>query len=129
MNQYLRLLYTSFLGIISGFLGGLLGVTGTIILLPLLTLFSLFSDYSTVIGTVLFSFEPVGSIFSLIQYAKEKKIDYLIGINMAIAYIFGSYLGTKYHKNFSEKTVKNMTGVILLILSIYMFYNAAKIKS
>ncbi len=129
MKQYLRLLYTFFLGIIAGFLGGLLGVTGTVMLLPLLTLFGLFSDYSTVIGTVLFSFEPVGSIFSIIQFAKEKKIDYVIGINIAIAYIFGSYIGTKYHKNFSEKTIKNMTGVILLILSIYMFYNAAKIKS
>ena len=129
MNQYLRLLYTSFLGIISGFLGGLLGVTGTIILLPLLTLFSLFSDYQTIIGTVLFSFEPVGSIFSLIQFAKEKRIDYVIGINMAIAYILGSYIGTKYHKKFNEKTKKNLTGVILLILSTYMFYNASKIKS
>ena len=129
MNQYLRILYTSILGIVAGFLGGLLGISGTIIMLPLLTLFNIFADYQKSIGTVLFSFEPVGSIFSLIQYAKEKKIDYVIGINMAIAYIFGSYLGTKYHKKFSEKTVKNMTGAILLILSIYMFYNAAKIKA
>lgn len=98
-------------------------------MLPLLTFFNLFADYQTAIGTVLFSFEPFGSIFALIRYAKEKKIDYLIAIVMTIAYVFGSYLGAKYHKLFTEKTVKNMTGAILLILSIYMFYNAAKIKS
>jgi len=129
MNQYLRILYTLFLGTIAGFLGGLLGISGTIIMLPLLSLFNLFANYQTAIGTVLFSFEPFGSIFALIQYAKEKKIDYVIAIIMAIAYVFGSYLGAKYHKLFTEKTIKNITATILLILSTYMFYNAYKIKS
>jgi len=129
MNQYLRLLYTSFLGIIAGFLGGLLGLSGTVMMLPLLTLFNLFPDYQTAIGTILFSFEPFGSIFAIVQYAKEKRIDYIIGINIALAYMFGSYIGAKYHKQFTEKMLKNITATILLFLSIYMFYNASKIKS
>ena len=124
MNQYLRILYTSILGIVAGFLGGLLGISGTIIMLPLLTLFNIFADYQKSIGTVLFSFEPVGSLFALFQYAKQNRIDYLIGINIALSYMFGSYIGAKYHTNFNEKTIKNMTALILLILSIYMFYNA-----
>jgi uncharacterized membrane protein YfcA len=129
MKQYLRIVYTAFLGIIAGFLGGLLGITGTIIMLPLLTLFNIFIDYQTVIGTILFSFEPIGSIFAIIQYAKEKRIDYLIGINIAIWYIFGSYTGAKYHRRFSEKSLKTITATILLILSLYMFYNASTAKS
>ena len=129
MNQPLRILYTSFLGIFAGFLGGLLGISGTIIMLPLLTLFNIFQSYQTAIGTVLFSFEPFGSIFALIQYAKENEIDYFIGITIALSYMLGSYLGAKYHTNFNEKTIKNMTAIILLILSMYMFYNAYKIKS
>lgn len=128
MNQVLRLLYTSLLGIFAGFLGGLLGVSGTIIMLPLLSLFNLFANYQTAIGTILFSFEPFGSIFAIIQYAKESKIDYLIGINIALSYMFGSYIGSKYHKQFTEKSIKNMTAIILFILSMYMFYNAYKIK-
>ena len=98
-------------------------------MLPLITMFSIFSDYQKAIGTVLFSFEPFGSIFALIQYAKENRIDYLIGINIAISYMLGSYIGAKYHTNFNEKSIKYMTAIILLILSIYMFYNAYKIKS
>lgn len=129
MNQYLRILYTSFLGIIAGFLGGLLGITGTIIMLPLLTLFNIFVDYQTVIGTVLFSFDPIGSIFALIQYAKQKRIDYFIGINIALSYILGSYIGAKYNKQYNEKTLKTITATILLILSLYMFYNANETKS
>jgi uncharacterized membrane protein YfcA len=129
MKQYLQLLYTSFLGIAAGILGGLLGISGTIIMLPLLTIFNIFSDYQTAIGTVLFGFEPFGSLFALIQYAKKNKIDYLIGINIALSYMLGAYIGAKYNENFNEKTIKYMTAIILLILSIYMFYNAYKIKS
>ena len=128
MYQYLRILYTSFLGIIAGFLGGLLGLSGTIIMLPLLTLFKIFVDYQTAIGTILFSFEPFGSIFALFKYAKENKIDYLIGINIALSYMLGSYIGAKYHTYFDEKTIKYITANILLLLSLYMFYNAYKIK-
>ena len=129
MKQYIRILYASFLGIVAGFFGGLLGISGTIIMLPLITLFNIFSDYQTAIGTVLFGFEPVGSIFALIQYAKQNRIDYLIGINIALSYMLGSYIGAKYNTNFNEKSIKNMTAIILLILSMYMFYNAYKIKS
>ena len=129
MNQPLRILYTSFLGIFAGFLGGLLGISGTIIMLPLLTLFNLFADYQTAIGTILFSFEPFGSIFAIVQYAKENRIDYIIGINIAVSYMLGSYIGAKYHKQFTEKMLKNITATILLFLSMYMFYNASEIKS
>jgi len=128
MNQSLRILYSSFLGICAGFLGGLLGISGTIIMLPLLTMFSIFSNYQVAIGTVLFSFEPFGSIFALIQYAKEKKIDYLIGIIIVFSYMLGSYIGAKYHTNFNEKSIKYMTAIILSILSIYMFYNAYNVN-
>ena len=129
MNQPLRILYTSFLGIFAGFLGGLLGISGTIIMLPLLTLFNIFQSYQTAIGTVLFSFEPFGSIFALIQYAKENEIDYFIGINIVLSYMLGSYIGAKFHTQFNEKSIKTITAIILLILSMYMFYNAYKIKS
>lgn len=129
MKQYLRILYTSFLGIFAGFLGGLLGLSGTVMMLPLLTLINLFPDYQTAIGTILFSFEPFGSIFAIVQYAKENRIDYVIGVNIAVSYMLGSYIGAKYHKQFTEKMLKNITATILLFLSMYMFYNASEIKS
>ena len=126
MKQYI---YISSLGIFAGFLGGLLGLSGSIIILPLLTLINIFPNYQTAVGTVLFSFDPFISIFALIQYAKQNKIDYLVGLNIILSYMLGSYIGAKYHTLFTEKTIKNMTALILLILSIYMFYNASKIKS
>ena len=127
--QDTSILFLVLIGTIAGFLGGLLGLSGTVMMLPLLTLFNLFPDYQTAIGTILFCFEPFGSIFAIVQYAKEKRIDYLIGINIALSYMLGSYIGAKYHKQFTEKMLKNITATILLFLSMYMFYNASRVKS
>jgi uncharacterized membrane protein YfcA len=119
-----RLLYASLTGIISGILGGLLGMSGTIIILPILVFFNIFLNYKSAIATVLFGFEPVGSLFALIQYAKEKKIDYLMGILIALTYMIGSYLGAKFNKRLNDRQIKNATAVFMMILSLYMFYNA-----
>ena len=129
MDQYTRLLYTSIAGIIAGFLGGLLGMSGTVIMLPLLVLFNIFNNYKIAIGTVLFSFDPFGSIFALVKNVIENRIDYYVALILFFTYIFGSYIGTLYNAKLSEKTIKYMTAIILLFLSIYMFYNGYQIKS
>jgi len=122
-----RLLYSLLVGLFSGFFGGFLGMTGSIIILPMLILVGIFNNYRLAIATVLFSFDPLLSIFALIQYAKEKKIDYLVGIIIAFSYMFGSYIGAKFNKRVSEKNLKYTSATFMLGLAFYMFYNANKI--
>lgn len=124
--NYLRLLYTSLVGIFTGFLGGALGFTGPVIILPILIIFGIFRDYKQAIATVLFSFEPFGSIFALIQYAKDKKIDYIIGLVIVFSYMFGSYLGAKFNKRISEKNIKYISASLMMFLSLYIFYSAKR---
>lgn len=123
-TSFLRLFSGVIVGFIAGFLGGLLGITGSVIILPLVVLFGIFSSYKLAIGTVLFGFDPFQSIFAVIQYAKEKKIDYLIGVILFVSYFIGSYMGAKFNKRFKEETLKYITATILLVLSLYMFYSA-----
>jgi len=125
-EKYIRLLYGLLTGVSSGILGGMLGMSGPIIILPILVFFDIFKNYKMAIATVLFGFEPLGSLFALIQYAKEKKIDYIMGIIIAVAYMLGSYIGAKFNKRLSEKKIKNISAVFMMILSLYMFYNANK---
>ena len=123
-EKYIRLLLGLLTGFISGILGGMLGMSGPIIILPILVFFDIFKTYKMAIATVLFGFEPLGSIFALIQYAKEKKIDYLMGIIIAVGYMGGSYIGAKFNKQLSEKKIKNISATLMMILSLYLFYNA-----
>ena len=122
--SFLRLFSGVIVGFIAGFLGGLLGITGSVIILPLVVLFGIFSSYRLAIGTVLFGFDPFQSIFAVIEYAKQKNIDYLIGVVLYVSYFLGSYMGAKFNKRFSEIILKYITATILLMLSLYMFYSA-----
>jgi len=122
-DQHIRFFYGIITGFIAGCLGGLLGITGSVVILPLVVLFGIFPDYKNAIATVLFGFDPFQSIFALIEYAKQKRIDYFIGIVLFISYFIGSYIGANFNKGISENILKYITATILLILSIYLFYN------
>jgi uncharacterized membrane protein YfcA len=124
MVDYTRLLYGLLTGFISGILGGMLGMSGPIIILPILVFFDIFKNYKMAIATVLFGFEPLGSLFALIQYAKDKKIDYVMGMIIAVSYMAGSYIGAKFNKGLSEKKIKNISATLMMMLSLYIFYNA-----
>ena len=123
-EKYTRLLLGLLTGFISGVLGGMLGMSGPIIILPILVFFDIFETYKMAIATVLFGFEPLGSIFALIQYAKEKKIDYVMGIIIAVGYMAGAYIGAKFNKLLSERKIKNTSASLMMLLSLYMFYSA-----
>ena len=110
-------------GFIAGLLAGLLGITGSVIIIPLLLIFGIFENYKTAIGTVLFTSDPLQSMFAVIEYARNKKIEYLIAGTLFVAYISGSYFGAKYNNYFSEKTLKYMTAFIFLFLTTYLFYD------
>ncbi len=125
--RYITLIYAIIVGTMSGFISGLLGVTGSVIVLPLAILFGLFDDYKTAIGTILFTSDPFQSIFAVIEYAKQKKIDYLIAAILFFGYVAGAYVGSKYNRYFTEKKLKYLTAFILFILSVYTYYNAYKL--
>jgi uncharacterized membrane protein YfcA len=123
IEQHLRFVYAILSGIIAGGLSGLLGITGSVVILPLLVFFGIFQNYKLAIGTVIFTFDPILSIFALIQYAKENQIDYLIGIALFFSYMLGAYIGSKFNKVLNEKILKYITAFILFILSLYVFSN------
>ena len=123
-DHRLQLFFSLLVGSISGFISGLLGVTGSVVVLPLAILFGIFENYKTAIGTILFTSDPFQSIFAVIEYAKKKQIDYFIALFLFVGYLSGAYIGAKYNKNFTEKTLKYMTSIILFSLSLYIFYDA-----
>ena len=124
LDQHWRLIYSAVLGVMSGFLSGLLGLTGSVFIIPFILMLGIFNTYKSALGTILFSFDPILSSFALIQYAKKKQIDYLVGVIIMASYMLGVYMGFKTGKFANEKTLTYLNAIILLFLSLYMFYKA-----
>jgi uncharacterized membrane protein YfcA len=121
-----RIVLTIFIGIISGLVSGTLGVGTTSIMYPLLLLFNVIPEHKTLIGTMLFVLLLPISLFAVIEYGKRQQIDYLIGGSLCLSFFFASYYGSILNKFYNDKTLKQLSAFLFLIITIYLFYDAYK---
>ena len=106
------------IGLTAGILSGLVGVGGGIIVVPALVFFLGFSQQQaqgTSLGLLLL---PVG-ILAVINYYNKGHIDIRVVGIMAVSFIIGGWLGSKWAVSLPEITVKRIFAVIL-------FYSAFK---
>jgi len=107
------------IGLAAGILSGLVGVGGGIIVVPALVFFLNFNQQQaqgTSLGLLLL---PVG-ILAVLNYYKQGHIDvFVVGI-MAVAFILGGWLGSKWALSLPETTVKRIFAVILFYSAIKM---------
>ena len=109
------------IGIVAGMLRGIVGIGGGIIIVPALVFFLGFSQLKaqgTSLGILLL---PVG-ILAVIQFYKQGYIDMkTVGI-VACSFVVGGYLGSKIALALPQETVKKVFAVLLLLISIKMFF-------
>ena len=116
------------IGLTAGILSGLVGVGGGIIVVPALVFFLGFTQpqaQGTSLGLLLL---PVG-ILAVLNYYKQGHIDMrVIGI-MAIAFVIGGWLGSKWALSLPEDVVKKIFAIILFYSAIKMMgWDASFIK-
>ena len=112
-------------GLIAGTLGSMLGVGGGIIMVPALTLLSLTPTQAA--STSLIAVMST-SISSTIEYSRQKRIDYTLGLEMAACAIPGGVLGAVLSEYLLEDTFKLYFGVLLILTGIYIVYKNSALK-
>jgi uncharacterized membrane protein YfcA len=125
------MLFTLFIflfGLLAATIGSLVGLGGGVFIVPgLLFLKSYFEEIAhitpqIVVGTSLLVviFAALGSI---IPYAKQGKVDFRSGLFFFLASGPGSVIGAYLNTGLSEKTFHLIFGVILMIISYFLFKN------
>ena len=116
------------IGLAAGVLSGLVGVGGGIIVVPALVFFLGFTQQQaqgTSLGLLLL---PVG-ILAVLNYYKQDQIDIRVVGIMALAFILGGWLGSRWALALPEVTVKRIFAVILFYSGIKMMgWDAVIIK-
>ncbi len=108
-------------GLAAGFLSGLVGIGGGIIIVPVLVYFLGFTQHQAQ-GTVLFMFLlPIG-ILGVMNYHKQGYVDYKTAFIICTTFVFGSYFGSKLSISLDQKTVKQIFGAIMIILGAKMLF-------
>lgn len=109
------------IGLAAGFLSGLIGIGGGVIIVPALVLLAGFSQklaQGTSLGILLL---PVG-ILAVIQYYKQGYLNiHYVGIT-AIAFVLGGFLGSKLALSMSDEKVKKAFAIILMLIALKMLF-------
>jgi uncharacterized membrane protein YfcA len=108
-------------GICAGVLSGLVGVGGGIIIVPALVFFLAFSQkmaQGTSLGILLL---PVG-ILGVFQYYKQGYIDMRVVVIISLAFLFGSYFGSKIALSLPQETVKKIFAVMMMVIAVKMLF-------
>lgn len=116
MNEILILLV---IGLAAGFLSGMVGIGGGVIIVPALIYFLGFTQHSAQ-GTTLFMFLfPIG-ILGVINYYKAGYVDWRAAAFICVTFIAGSYFGSKLAVSIDQMAVKRIFGALIVIIGVRM---------
>lgn len=111
------------LGLAAGMLSSMVGIGGGIVIVPALV-FVFAMSQKMAQGTSLAMLLPPIGIFAVINYYKSGYVDFKIAFILIIAFLAGSYFGSKLALNLEESTLKRIFGVFLLVLAVkYLFFD------
>lgn len=115
------LLILVMIGLAAGFLSGLVGIGGGIIMVPTLVFFLGLTQkqaQGTSLGVLML---PVVAL-AVWQYHKQGQINFNHVLVIAVAFITGGFLGSKLALSLSDDKMKKIFAVVLLLVSIKMLF-------
>lgn len=113
-----QLLILVIVGLLSGILAGVLGVGGAIMVIPALVFLGL-SQHEAQGTSLAFMLPPVG-ILATWNYYKEGYVNWKFALVLALMFFVGAYFGSLISIHLSDKVLKRIFGVLLLLVSAKM---------
>ncbi len=111
------------IGLAAGMMSSMVGIGGGVVIVPSLVIIFAMSQKMAQ-GTSLAMLLPPIGVLAVINYYKAGYIDFKVAGVLCIAFIVGSYLGSKIALNLQESTLKRIFGVFLMALAVkYLFFD------
>lgn len=111
------------IGISAGFIGGLAGIGGGLVIVPMLILIMGMTQHQaqgTSIGTLVF---PI-AILAAINYSKAGFVNWKYVVFLAFAFMIGSYFGSKLAVTLDGKMLKRIFGTVMILAAIKMYWDS-----
>ncbi len=107
------------IGIVTGAMAGLFGIGGGIVVIPALVLIMGFSQ-QTAQGTSLAMMLPPIGLIAAYNYYKAGHVDIKFALILAVAFLIGSYFGSKLAVNLPQVLLRKIFAAFMLLVSIRM---------
>lgn len=119
-NKMNTILFLIGIGLLAGFLSGILGIGGGVVMVPLLLLVG-FTQHQAQ-GTSLAAMIPPVTLLAVLQYHKEGHVDWKMALVISATFIIGGLFGSKLAIYFNEQLLKRIFGVLMLVIAIKMIF-------
>jgi uncharacterized membrane protein YfcA len=104
------------IGILAGALSGLVGVGGGIIMVPLLVLFFSFNQHEAQGTSLAVLAVPVTAV-AVFNYYKEGQINLKYAAIIAVFFVLGSIVGSKFALTLDQKVLKKIFAIVLVVIA------------
>ena len=109
------------IGIVAGFMSGLIGIGGGILIVPALIYFSKMSQLQAQGTSIALLLLPLG-ILAFITYYRAGYINFSVAGIIAVTFIIGAFLGSKVAVNIDQALLTKIFAVVLFLISIKLFF-------
>jgi hypothetical protein len=117
--DFITSILLALLGVFSGFLGGMLGLGGGMIVTPvLIVIFDLQAQQAVGTSLVMIIFTALSATFA---YQRQKRLDWKVGIAGALVTVPGGAIGAYATTFLSSQALTIIFGIFLLLIAAYMF--------
>jgi uncharacterized membrane protein YfcA len=108
------------IGLAAGMLSGLVGIGGGIVMVPMLLVLGLTQHQAQ--GTSLAVLAVPVTFLAALNYYKGGYLDWRYATVIAIFFVIGGYLGSKFAISLDQKILKKIFGILLLIIAGKMIF-------
>lgn len=117
----MTLLILVLIGLVAGFLGGMIGLGGAVILIPALVLF-LAMDQRLAQGTTIAIMLPPIGLFAAYNYYKAGYVNVRYALIIAAVFMLGGYLGSRVALNVPVALLKKIFAIVLALIAAKMVF-------
>ena len=109
-------------GLVTGVLGGMLGIGGGLILIPSMVYIFGFTQHQA-IGTSLAVMLPPIGLFAAYNYYKAGQVNLKYALILAAAFMIGSYFSSKLAVKIPENVLRKTFSIFLILVALKMFFS------
>jgi uncharacterized membrane protein YfcA len=113
------LLLLIMVGLVTGVLGGMLGIGGGLILIPALVYIFGFSQHQAIGTSLAIMLPPIG-MFAAYNYYKAGQVNLKYALILAAAFMIGSYFSSKLAVNIPENILRKTFSIFLILVAVKM---------
>ena len=109
------------IGLVAGLVGGMFGVGGGVIIVPALVFFLGMSQHSAQGTSIAMMALPIG-ILAAFNYYKQGNVNVSFAVILAMSFITGAFLGSKFSLNLDDILLKRLFGILLLLVAMKLIF-------